>query len=91
VSVAQIYVRNIILDCTSAQLLYYQMNLHRLHVSTINNHRQAYFCHLSHKMLHTLWDPIAFTSMEYIKHVNYFMYSMDFVHAKDKFCVVNNY
>ena len=30
-------------------------------------HLQAYFCHLSHKMLCTLWDPIVFTSMEYIK------------------------
>jgi hypothetical protein len=30
-------------------------------------HLQAYFCHLSHKMLCTLWDHIVFTSMEYIK------------------------
>ena len=30
-------------------------------------HLQAYFCHLSHKMLWTLWDPIGFTSMEYTK------------------------
>jgi len=28
---------------------------------------QAYFCQLSHKMLCTHWDPIVFTSMEYIK------------------------
>jgi len=31
------------------------------------SHVQAYFCHLSHKMLYTLWDPIVFTFMEYIK------------------------
>ena len=31
------------------------------------SHLQAYFCHLSHKMLCALWDPIVFTSMEYIK------------------------
>jgi len=30
-------------------------------------HLQAYFCQLSHKMLCTLWDPIVFTSVEYIK------------------------
>jgi len=29
----------------------------RLHIS----HLQAYFCHLSHKMPCTLWDPIVFT------------------------------
>ena len=32
----------------------------RLYIS----HRQAYFCHLSHKMLCTLWDPIVFASMD---------------------------
>jgi len=26
-----------------------------------------YLCHLSHKMLCTLWDPIVFTYTEYIK------------------------
>ena len=31
------------------------------------SHLQAYFCHLSHKMLCTLLDPIVFTSMQYIK------------------------
>jgi len=31
------------------------------------SHLQAYFCHLSQKMLCTLWDPIVFTSIEYIK------------------------
>ena len=31
------------------------------------SHLQAYFCQLSHKMLRTLWDSIAFTYMEYIK------------------------
>jgi len=31
------------------------------------SHLQAYFCHLSHKVLCTLWDPMVFTSMEYIK------------------------
>ena len=31
------------------------------------NHLQAYFCQLCHKMLCTLWDPIVFTFMEYIK------------------------
>jgi len=30
------------------------------------SHLQAYFCHLSHKMLCTLWDPSVFTYMEYI-------------------------
>ena len=35
----------------------------RLYIS----HLQAYFCHLSHKMLCTLWDPFVFTSMEYTK------------------------
>jgi len=28
---------------------------------------QAYFSQLSHKTLRTHWDPIVFTSMEYIK------------------------
>jgi len=31
------------------------------------SHLQAYFCQLSHKMLCTLWDPIVFTFMEYMK------------------------
>jgi len=31
------------------------------------SHLQAYFCNLNHKMLCTLWDPIVFTTMEYIK------------------------
>jgi len=31
------------------------------------SHLQAYFCQLSHKMLRTHWDPIVFTSTEYIK------------------------
>ena len=31
------------------------------------SHLQAYFCHLSHRMLCTRWDPIVFTSMEYVK------------------------
>ena len=31
------------------------------------SHLQAYFCQLIHKMLCTLWDPIVFTFMEYIK------------------------
>jgi len=30
-------------------------------------HLQAYFSQLSHKTLCTHWDPIMFTSMEYIK------------------------
>ena len=46
-------------------------HLHRLHVSTINSDLQVYFCHISHKMLCTLWDPTLFTSMEYIK-LNHF-------------------
>ena len=41
----------------------YKDYMFRLQIS----HLQAYFCHLSHKMLRTLWDPIMFTSMEYIK------------------------
>ena len=48
-------------QCTSAQPIYYSRHLHRLH-----NHLQVYFCHLSHKMLCILWDPIMFTSMEYV-------------------------
>ena len=35
----------------------------RLYIS----HLQVYFGNLSHKMLSTLWNPIVFTSMEYIK------------------------
>jgi hypothetical protein len=31
------------------------------------SHLQAYFCHLSHKMLCTLWDSIVFTTIEYVK------------------------
>ena len=31
------------------------------------SHLLAYFCQLSHKMLCTYWDPIVFTSMEYMK------------------------
>jgi len=31
------------------------------------SHLQVYFCHLSHKMLCKLWDPIVFIPMEYIK------------------------
>ena len=27
-------------------------------------HLQVYFCHLIHKTLCTIWDPIVFTSME---------------------------
>ena len=46
---------------------YYSRHLHRLHVSTININLQVCFCHLIHKMLCTLWDPIVLTSMEYIK------------------------
>jgi len=49
-------------QCTLTQPLYYSRHLHRLHVSLINSRLQAYFYHLSHKMLCTLWDPIVFTS-----------------------------
>jgi len=31
----------------------------RLHVSTIDQSSSGLFCQLSHKMLCTLWDPIA--------------------------------
>ena len=62
------YKRNIILNSVR-QYNYFitQGNdigyMFRLQIS----HLQAYFCHLSHKMLCTLWDPIVFTFMEYIK------------------------
>ena len=38
------------------------------------NHLQAYFCHLSHKMLGTLWDPTVFTSMDVQHLVLYYVY-----------------
>jgi len=41
---------------------YYIGCMFRLWIS----HLQAYFCHLNHGMLCTLWDPIVFTSMECI-------------------------
>ena len=39
----------------------------RLHVSTIDQSSSGLFRQLCHKMLFTLWDPIVFTSVEYIK------------------------
>ena len=45
-------------------ILCYSRHLHRLHVSTIDSHLQAYFCQLCHNMLCTLWDPIVFTPTE---------------------------
>jgi hypothetical protein len=62
------YKRNIILNCVRQYNYFitqgnYIGYMFRLQIS----HLQAYFCHLSHKMLRTLWDPIVFTSIEYTK------------------------
>ena len=62
------YKRNIILISVRQHNYYviqgnYIGNMFRLLIS----HLQAYFCQLSHKVLCTHWDPIVFTSMEYIK------------------------
>ena len=62
------YKRNIILNSVRQHNYFitqgnYIGYMFRLSIS----HLQAYFCHLSHKMLCTVWDPVLFTSMEYIK------------------------
>ena len=66
------YKRNIILNSVRQHNYFIaQCNYICYMFRILISHHQAYFCQLSHKMLCTQWDPIVFTSMEYIK-LNHF-------------------
>ena len=67
-----VYLCNIILNSVRQHNYFItQVNYVGYMFRLLISHLQAYFCQLSHKIISTHWDPIVFTSIEYIKYIYY--------------------